>query len=105
MLKLHKETETCSSKPLLEPECYFLPPSPSPVTLHNSLTNSDYTFFIRYIPEYTLKPYWFFVQTNHTETTLLDSYSQNTGDYHVTFIFRRLDYNHSCYDTTRWWPL
>ena len=35
----------------------------------------------------------------------MDLDSQNTDDYHVVFISRRLDVSNICGDTTRWWPL
>ena len=59
--ELHKENDTCPPKLLLKSEDYSLFPSPCPLTLYNSLTNSDYFFVIRYMPENTLKPCWFLV--------------------------------------------
>ena len=104
--ELHKETDTCLPKPLPEPDDYSLSPlPPSPLTLLGSLSNSDCPSFIRYIPENTFKPCWFLVQINHAETVLLNLDSQNTDDYHVTFISRQRDDSHLCNDTTRWWPL
>ena len=96
---------TSLSKPLLETVYHFVSPSPCPLTLHNSLTNSDCLFFIRYIPENTLKLCWFLFQINHDKNALLDLDSKNPGDYHVTFISRHLDDSHFCDDTARWWPL
>ena len=42
--KFHKETNTCPPKPLLETKNYSLSPPPSPLILHNWLTNSDCLF-------------------------------------------------------------
>ena len=83
----------------------LLSPPSSPLALHHSLTNFDYQFFIRYIPENTLKPCWFHVQINHAETALFDLDSQNTCDYHVIFISQHQDDSHLCDNTARWWPL
>ena len=55
MLVLHNETNTCSLKLLLASDDYSLPSPPSPLTLHNSLTDSDFLFFIRNLPENTAK--------------------------------------------------
>ena len=88
--ELHNETNTCSPKTLLATENYSLSPPPSPLTLHNSLTNSGCLFFFRYFPENTLKVCWFLVQINHVETTFFNMNSKRTGDYHVTFISRYL---------------
>ena len=41
----------------------------------------------------------------HTVTALLNLDSQNTDDYHVTFISRQRDDSHLCNDTARWCPL
>ena len=54
--KVHKKTNTCPPKTLLEPEDYSLSFSPCPLTLHDVFTKSDCIFFIRYIPENILKP-------------------------------------------------
>ena len=83
----------------------FLSSPPSPLALHNSLTHSDYLFFIRYIPENTLKATWFLVQINHAETTFLNINSKTIGDYHVTFMSRHPDYVKLCDDKARWWLL
>ena len=93
--------DTSLPKPLLETVYHFVSPSPCLLTLHNSLTNSDCLFFIRYIPENTLKQFWFLVQINHAEATLLDLDSRNTGDYYFAFISRHLDDSHLYDDTTR----
>ena len=61
VLELHDETNTCSPKILLATEDFSLPPPPSPLTLHNSFTDSDWLFFIQYLPENTAKPCWFLV--------------------------------------------
>ena len=42
VLEIHNETNTCSPKLLLATEDYSFPPPHYPLTLHNSLTNSDY---------------------------------------------------------------
>jgi len=103
--KLHKEIDTCPPKPLIEPDDYSLSSPFSLLTLHRLLSNSDCLFFIRYILQNAFKPYWFIVQINHAKTTLLNLDSQNTGDYHVTFISRHPDDSNLCDDTARWWPL
>ena len=83
----------------------FYPPSPSPLTLHNSLPNSDCLFLIRYIPENTLKKNWFLVQINHAETITLKMNSKTTYDYHVTFMSRHPDDVKLFDDKACWWPL
>ena len=103
--ELHRETKTCPNTPSIEPDDYFPSSTPSPLTLRRSLSNSDCLYFTRYVPENTFKPFWFLVQINHAETTLLNLDSKHTGDYHVTFIFRHPDVSHLCDDTDRWWPL
>ena len=85
---LLKEKNTCPQKRLLEKEDYSLSPTPSTVILHNSLTNTDCLFSIRYTPENTLKLCWFLVQINHAESNFLNTDSKPTSDYHVTFILR-----------------
>ena len=77
----------------------------STLTLHNSLPNSDCLFFVRYIPENTVKANWFLVQINHAETLTLEMDSKTTGDYHVTFLSRHPDDGKLCDDKARWWPL
>ena len=105
MSVFYKETDTCSPKPLFEQEDYSLSPFPSLLILHHSLANSNFLFFIQHVPENTLKPCWFFIQINHTETSLLDLDSKNTGDFHFTFISRHPFDSHLCDNTTRWWSL
>ena len=100
VLELHKEINTFSPKPLVTTDDYSLLPSPSPLTLHNSLTDSDCLFFIRYLPENTLKVCWFLVHINHIKTTLLNMNSKRKGDYHVTFISRHPKDSYR-YDTHR----
>ena len=73
--------------------------------MHNSLPNSDCLFFVRYIPENTVKANWFLVQINHAETLTLEMDSKTTGDYHVTFLSRHPDDGKLCDDKARWWPL
>ena len=48
---------------------YILPPSPLHFLIHSLIL---ITFFIRYLPDNTLKQCWFLVQINHVETALLD---------------------------------
>ena len=102
---LHKGKKTCPPTPILEKDNDLLSSSPSPLTLHNSLTHSDCLFFIRYIPEHTLKATWFLVHINHAETTTLNMNSKTTGDYHVTFMSRHPDDVKLCDDKAHWWPL
>ena len=92
-------------KSLLAIENYTLSPSTSPLTLYNSLTDFDYLFFIRYLPENTLKSCWFLVQVNHVETTILNMNSKRIDDYHVTYISQHPKDSHLCADTARWWSL
>ena len=73
--------------------------------MHNSLTDSDYLFFIRYLPENTLKACWFLVQINHAETALLNMNSKRTDGYHVTFISRYPKDRYLCDNMGRWWLL
>ena len=103
--ELHQETDTYPPITSIGPDDYSLSSFPSPLTLHRLLSNSDYLFFICYIPENTFKLCWFLVQINHAETTLLNLDSKHTGDYHVTFISRNPDDSHLCCNTARWWPL
>ena len=105
MLELHDETNTCSPNLLLATDDYSLPSPPSPLTLHNFLTDSDCLFFIQYLPENAVKSCWFLIQINHIETELLNMDSKSTGDYHVTFISRHPNDNDLCDETVRWWPL
>ena len=49
-----------------------------PLTLHNSLTSSNWLFFIWYLPQNTLKACWFLVQINHVKTALLHMNSKRT---------------------------
>ena len=58
---LHMETKTYPSTPILEKDDDFWTSPPSPLTLHNILNRSDCLFFVRYIPENTLKSNWFLV--------------------------------------------
>ena len=100
---LYKETKTWPPTPILEKDNDFLSSPPSPLALHNSLTHSNCLFFIRYIPENTLKANWFLVQINHAETTTLNMNSKATGsDYHVTFMSRHSDDVKPCDDKARW---
>ena len=105
MSVLHKETDTCPPKPILEKEYDVLSSPPSPLTLYNSLINYDCLFFIRYIPENTLKANCFLVLINHAETVTLKMNSKTTGDYYVTFMSRHPDDVNLCDDKARWWPL
>ena len=102
MLELHDETNTCSPNLLLATDDYSLPSPPSPLTLHNFLTDSDCLFFIQYLPENAVKSCWFLIQINHIETELLNMDSKSTGNYHVTFISRHPKNNDLCDDEARW---
>ena len=103
MSELNKETNICSPKSLHVTEGYSLPPTP--LTLHDSLTDFDCLFFIWYLPENTLKECCFLVQINHIDTALLDMNSKRTGYYHATFISRHTKDSCLCDDTDSWWPL
>ena len=49
--ELHQETDTYYLTPLIGPDDYSLSSSPSSLTLHRLLSNSDCLFFICDIPE------------------------------------------------------
>ena len=102
---LHKETNTCPPKPILDKEDGFLSSPPSPIALHNSLHNSDYLFCVRYITENTVKATLFLVQINHAETLTLGMDSNTTGDYHFSFLSRHPEDDKLYDDKVRWWLL
>ena len=54
---------------------YILPPSPLHCLIYSLIL---ITFFIRYLPDNTLKQCWFLVQINHVKTTLLHMNSKRT---------------------------
>ena len=99
---LHAETNTIPPSPLIENSDLDILYPPSPLVLSKSLSTSDGLFFIRYTPEDTFKQRWFLVQVNHVETTILNMYPENIGDYHVTFLARNPDDKHLCDDKARW---
>ena len=68
---LHNDTNTIPPSPLVEVINDTLSSPPSPLPLHVSLDKTGCLFFIRYLPEDTVKLRWFLVQVNHIETSIL----------------------------------
>ena len=67
-IELHKETHTCPPHPLYEKVDKTFSNLLSPLALYKSLATTDCLFFIKYIPEDTIKPRWALFQVNHHET-------------------------------------
>ena len=104
IVDLHKDTNIIPPTPFVDGIDDDLSSPPSPLVLHASLENTDCLFFIRYLPDDTVKPRWFLVQINHVDTANLKMDSLTSGDYHVTFLARHPDDNHLCDGVARWWP-
>ena len=78
MSKIHEETNNSPPQPLIKRvniNDYF---PQTPAALYKPLFSSDGFFCIKYILEHTLKPCWFFVQTNYDETHELNIEPQTT---------------------------
>ena len=61
VVDLHDETNTLIPQPLYENVDDDISLIPFPLTLHNSLENTDCLFFIQYTPEDTIKPWWYLI--------------------------------------------
>ena len=59
--------------------------------MHESLSASNYLFFIKYTPEDEFKPRYFLVQINHDDTEKLKMEHKVTRNYHVIFVARYTD--------------
>ena len=101
LAKLHEDRHTSSPTPLIKDTVGSHDSPLTSSTLHKTLSNYNGLFFIQYTPEDTFKSRWFLVQIKNFETLQLQTNSETTGDYHVTFLSRHPSDNTSCDDAAR----
>ena len=107
---LCSDRHTASTRPdvALDPFCSTPLPitNPSPSLLYDSIVAStDRMFFIRYLPEGTLRPRWYLVSVNleHSLANPSTADCRSSGTFLVDFFCRHPDDRSSSDACARWW--
>ena len=77
----------------------------SPLSLHTEIDNSrDKLFFVKYLPEGTMRQRWYLVQIDLESTATLNPHWRTTGRYYCVFLARHPADKDKSDEFSRWWP-